>query len=84
MEHFESRGRFWLPEHPDRMVYGNLGFDDDDIRLQLTEALRPPAALAAAVGGGGGPSRSRSQSHGRFRDGMEVRGGFKRSRHSHT
>lgn len=73
MKHFESGGRFRLPEHPDRMVHGDLAFDDDGIRLQLTDPLRPPAALAAGVGGGSPQPVTEPIAQGRFRDGMEAR-----------
>lgn len=72
MEFFASGGRFWLPEHPHRVVHGDLTFDDEGIRLELTGPLRAPTALAPGVFGGSPQVAREPVVHGRFHDGTEV------------
>lgn len=72
MEFFTSAGRFWLPEHPDRRVHGDLNFDDDGIQLQITDPLRAP--LPRGGGGVGGSPQFIEEPvvHGQLHDGTEL------------
>ncbi len=72
MEFFASGGRFWLPEHPHRVVHGELAFDDDGIGLQLMDPLRASAALAPGIAGGSPQVATEAVVHGLFHDGREV------------
>src|SRR6266702_742302 len=72
VEFFASGGRFWLPEHPHRVVHGELAFDDDGIGLQLMDPLRASAALAPGIVGGSPQVATEAVVHGLFHDGREV------------
>lgn len=72
MEFFGERGRFWLPQLPQRMVHGHLSLDEDGVRLDLDDPLRAPEVGAGGIVRGSPEAAAEAAVHGRLRDGREV------------
>lgn len=72
VDFFASGGWFWLPQHPDRRIHGDLAFDDDGIRLELTTSLRAPVAREGGVVGGSPQWVTEPVVHGQLRNGEQV------------
>lgn len=72
MEFFAARGRFWLPQLSQRIVHGNLTFNEDGVRLDLDDPLRAPGVGAGGIVSGSPEAAAEEAVHGRLRDGREV------------
>src|SRR5262249_41980229 len=72
MEFFAARGRFWLPQLAQRMVHGDLTFDEDGVRLDLADPLRAPQVDADGIVRGSPEAATEATVYGRLRDGRQV------------
>ena len=72
MEFFVAPGRFWLPQPQRRMVHGSLTFDEDGVRLVLTDPLRAPHVREDGIVSGSPEPADEAVVHGWLRDGRPV------------
>jgi hypothetical protein len=72
MEFFVTPGRFWLPRPQRRMVHGSLTFDEDGVRLVLTDPLRAPHVREDGIVSGSPEPADEAVVHGWLRDGRPV------------
>jgi hypothetical protein len=72
MEFFVTPGRFWLPRPPRRAVHGSLTFDEDGVRLVLSDPLRAPQVREGGIVSGSSELADEAVVHGWLRDGRAV------------
>ena len=72
MEFFATPGRFWLPRPRRRAVHGSLTFDEDGVRLLLSDPLRAPQARDDGIVSGSPELADEAVVHGWLRDGRAV------------
>lgn len=72
MEFFVTPGRFWLPRPQRRAVHGTLTFDEDGVRLVLSDPLRAPHVREDGIVSGSPELADEEVVHGWLRDGRPV------------
>jgi len=72
MEFFATPGRFWLPRSRRRAVHGSLTFDEDGVRLLLSDPLRAPQVREDGIVSGSPELADEAVVHGWLRDGRAV------------
>lgn len=72
MEYFTGRGRFWLPDNPQRAIPGTLTFDSDGTSLRLEGSLHAFELRGAGVKAVTAEPMTVPFVHGLLWDGKEV------------